>query len=216
MKHTHILFAFLTMLPMTAMGAMPYRVEQIRDTYVQKNGNDNQAFARMHRFYIGAAYDFSMWGNGADDTVHINGKNTSGFDISAGFRPIDTLRIEANYTHTTAKWNAFSMDSDIAFINAMVDARIDSLYRVFRKQTFVPYVGIGGGLAWNSADDGVHIDNKVSPAAAAMAGVAIEMGEYFTVDLGYKYLYMFRPRFDIVPDYAPTAHQFRAGVRVNF
>lgn len=216
MKHTQFLFALLALFPMTALGAIPYRVEQIRDTNVGHTGNDNQSFARDHRFYIGAAYDFSMWGNGDDGKMHINGKNTSAFDISAGFRPCDTMRIEANYTHTNAKWNAFSMDGGTAFINALVDARIDSLYRIFRKQTLVPYVGIGGGLSWNSADDGVHIDHKISPVAAALAGITVEMGEWFAVDFGYRYFYMFTPHFDIISDYAPTAHQFRAGIRVNF
>ena len=79
----------------------------------------------------------------------------------------------------------------------------------------MPYVGLGAGLSGNEAD-GAKIDDKISPAMAVMAGLGIEMGEYFTVDAGYRYMYMFSPKFDVIEGLNPTAHQFRIGARINF
>lgn len=212
-----ILFGALCLLPMAANAAIPYRVEQVKmPAAAIPDGNDVQAFARNYRFYLGGAYNFSMWNNGTDDAnVSVAGKNTSSFEAVAGIRIVDTFRLEANYVRTNAKWNSFSLTGDTAFINAIFDARIDSMYRLFRSQKLVPYVGVGAGLTWNSVDNAT-IENKISPVAAAMAGLGIELGNRFTLDFGYRYVYMFSPNFDVIADFAPTAHQFRAGVRVNF
>ena len=55
-----IIIGALFFVGTAANAAIPYRVEQIvienRDVY----GNDNEAFAREHRFYVGGMYDFSM------------------------------------------------------------------------------------------------------------------------------------------------------------
>lgn len=211
-----ILFSLLTMLPFAANAAIPYRVEQI-DMPVQPSvsGEDSQALARLRRFYVGAAYDFSIWNNGADGTVSITGKNTSSFEVMAGVRAFDIFRVEANYMRASAKWDAFSLTGDTAMINAIFDARINNIYRLFYKQRLVPYVGVGAGVSWNSAD-GATIEHKISPVAAAMAGLSVEMGEHFALDFGYKYFYMFSPKFNVIEDFAPTAHQFRVGARVHF
>lgn len=213
------IFTMLTlcMLPMVSHAAIPYRVEQVEmPTVAPVGGHDNQAFARRHRFYIGASYNFSMWDSYTDDkNVRVSGKNTSSFDVSAGVRLYDVFRLEANYINTRAEWNAFSLTGHTGMINAIVDARIDNIYRIFRSQHIVPYVGVGAGLNWNSPED-VHIENKISPVVAAIAGIGFDFGEHFTIDLGYKYFYMFTPEFDAVADLAPSAHQLRAGVRMNF
>ena len=211
-----ILFSVLTILPLTANAAIPYRVEQIEmPAEPSISGEDSQALARLHRFYVGGAYDFSIWNDGADDTVSITGKNTSSFEVMAGVRASDIFRIEANYLYTSAKWNAFELTGNTAMINAIFDARIGNLYRLFYKQRLVPYVGIGAGVSWNSAD-GATIENKITPVAAAMAGLSVELGEYFALDFGYRYMYMFSPKFNVISDFAPTAHQFRVGARVHF
>ncbi len=211
-----ILFSILTLLPVAANAAIPYRVEQIEmPAETNISGSDSQALARIHRFYVGGAYDFSMWDNGADDHISITGKNTSSFEVMAGVRAFDIFRIEANYLRTSAKWDAFSLTGDTAMINAIVDARIDSLYRLFYKQRLVPYVGIGAGASWNSVK-GTSIENKISPVAAVMAGLSVELGEYFALDFGYRYMYMFSPKFNMITDFDPTAHQFRIGARVHF
>jgi len=211
-----ILLVLLAIFPCVANAAIPYRTEQINMPVIPSvTGTDDQALARMRRFYVGGAYDFSMWNNGADDTVSISGKNTSSFDAVVGFRAFDIFRIEANYMRMSAKWNEFEMTGDVAMLNAIFDARIGNLYRLFYKQRMVPYVGIGAGISWNSPKN-VHIDDKISPVLAAMAGLSVEMGQYFALDLGYKYIYMFSPKFDAISDFAPAAHQFRVGARIHF
>ena len=87
--------------------------------------------------------------------------------------------------------------------------------RLFRSQHLVPYVGAGVGLSGNTVEN-AKIENKLSPAVAVMAGLGIELGEYFAIDAGYRYMYMFSPKFDFINDLNPTAHQFRVGARVNF
>lgn len=217
MKAIHFLAAAVCLIPSVSSAAIPYRVQQTRmPAQSAPDGRDSEAFARLHRFYVGGMYDFSMWNSYTDDhDVRASGKNTSSFEAVAGLRVFDTFRVEANYIRTRAKWGDFSMDGNTGFINALVDARIDNLYRLFYKQSLVPYVGAGAGLSWNKASD-AHIDRKMTPALAAMAGLAIEMGEYFAIDAGYRYMYMFTPKFDVINDLAPIAHQFRIGARVNF
>ncbi len=206
------LLPVLFVVPAVADAAIPYRVEQLKMPTPQ-----NEDLSDLNRFYIGGAYNFSMWSDYTDDTdVSIAGKNTSSFEVMAGLRIYDTFRIEANYLRTTADWNAFSFTGDTFFINAVWDARIDSMYRLFRTQMLVPYVGFGAGLSWNSADDGVHLDNKIAPAVAALAGVSVEFNKIFALDFGYRYFYMFNPGVDVVSDLNPAAHQFRAGARISF
>lgn len=210
-----ILFSIMCMMPMVANAAIPYRTEQVNMPVDTTPVNDDQALARLRRFYVGGAYDFSMWNNGADDTVGISGKNTSSFEAVVGMRVTDIFRLDANYIRTSAKWDAFDMTGDTAMINAYFDARIDSMYRLFYRQRMVPYVGVGAGVSWNSAD-GAKIENKISPVVSAMAGLGVELGEHFALDLGYRYMYMFSPEFDVISDFAPVAHQFRLGARVHF
>ncbi len=209
--NTKILLPMLCLLPSVAGAAIPYRVEQL------KMPAPAEDFSDINRFYIGGAYNFAMWQNYTDeDNVSVNGKNTSSFEFMAGYRIFDTFRMELNYLRTDAQYNAFSFSGDTFFVNAIWDARIDSMYRLFRSQMLVPYVGIGGGLSWNSADDRVHLDNKIAPVAAAMAGVSVEFNKIFALDFGYRYFYMFNPGTDIVSDLNPSSHQFRAGARISF
>ena len=214
---TKLLIGALCLIATTANAAVPYRVRQVRTPATElPNGNDSEAFSRNHRFYVGGMYDFAMWQSYTDENdLRAEGKNTSSFDVVAGIRIYDTFRIEANYTRTNAKWDAFSWTGNTVFLNAFFDARIDSMYRLFHSQRFVPYVGIGAGLSSNKAED-IKIDDKLSPVASVMAGLAFELGEYFTVDAGYRYVYMFTPKFDGIKDLNPTAHQFRVGARINF
>lgn len=211
-----ILFFVFALMPIMASGAIPYRVEMLEvPSVVPESGNDSESFARRHRFYIGGMYNFSMWSDDNDGAIAINGKNTSSFEAVAGVRVYDTFRVEANYIRNNAEWDAFKLTGDTVFINALVDARIDSMYRIFRPQMIVPYVGFGAGLSWNSATD-TQINRKISPVVAALAGVAFEMGEHFALDFGYRYMYMFKPGVVAISDFNPIAHQFRAGVRINF
>ena len=212
-----IIIGALCFMATAANAAIPYRVEQVVTPAPQiPVGNDREALSREHRFYIGAMYDFSMWQSYTDESdFHVNGKNTSSFDIVAGLRVYDTFRIEANYARTIAKWDDVKLVGDTLFLNGIFDARIDSLYRLFRSQYLVPYVGAGFGLSGNKVHN-AKINDKLSPAVALLAGLGVEFGEYLAFDVGYRYMYMFSPDFDGVKDLAPTAHQFRLGARINF
>lgn len=206
---------FLT-LPLMANAEILYRVEQITMPAPESvSTNDDMALARKHRFYIGGAYNFSIWSDYTDEhNIDINGKNTSSFDIVAGMRVYDTFRIEANYVNNCAQWNNLNLDSHSAFINAIFDARIDSIYRLFHTQMLVPYVGFGAGISWNSSE--YEIKNKTTPALGALAGISVEFNDIFALDFGYRYMYIFDPKFDTISDFNPTAHQFRAGARIHF
>lgn len=209
---------FLCTLPMVANAAIPYRVEQIKTPVAEMpSGLDNEAYARMRRFYVGGMYNFAMWQNFTDDQdVSINGKNSNSFEGFAGLRIYDTFRMELNYLRTDAKYNDLSLTGDTFFVNAIFDARIDNIYRIFRSQMIVPYVGAGAGLSWNSADDGVSLDKKISPVAAALAGISVEFSSIFALDFGYRYFYMFEPGTDVIKKLNPSSHQFRVGARISF
>lgn len=207
-----ILTSLLFLSPLVANAAMPYRVEQLK-----MPDNHGEDFSDVNPFYIGGAYNFSMWQNYTDDhDISVNGKNSSSFEFSAGYRIYDTFRIEANYVRTDSRWNDLSFSGDTFFLNMIWDARIDSIYRLFRSQMLIPYVGFGAGASWNRADDGTHLDNKIAPVAAALAGVSVEFNSIFALDFGYRYFYMFNLGTENVSDMNPTAHQFRAGARISF
>ena len=208
----------LVALPFAANAGITYRVEQTKMPVPETPpGLDNEAYARMRRFYVGGMYDLSMWQNFTDDNdFAISGKNTSSFEAMAGLRIYDTFRMELNWMRTSAKWNELSFKGDTFMLNAIWDARIDNVYRIFRSQMIVPYVGLGAGLSWNSADDGVHLRKKIAPTAAALAGISVEFSSLFALDFGYRYFMMFNPDTDVVADLNPTAHQFRVGARVSF
>ena len=213
-----IIIGALCLMTFSAHADMPYRVEQLVMYRDGVGGNDREAFAREHRMYVGAMYDFSMWQSFTDkNNLYVGGKNTSSFEVVAGLRVYDTFRVEANYARTIAEFDDIKMEGNTLFLNAIVDARIDSMYRLFRTQHLIPYVGAGVGLTGNKVkDDTVKINDKLSGTLAAMAGLSIELGEYFAIDAGYRYIYMFSPKFEGIQGFAPTAHQFRVGARVNF
>ena len=209
---------FLCMLPMAANAAIPYRVEQIKTPAAETpSGLDNEAYARTRRFYVGGMYNFAMWQNFTDDNdIAISGKNSSSFEGVAGLRVYDTFRVELNYLRTNAEYSELSLTGDTFMLNAIWDARIDNIYRIFRSQMIVPYVGAGAGLSWNSADDGATLDKKISPVAAALAGISVEFSSIFALDFGYRYFYMFEPGTDVIEKLNPSSHQFRVGARVSF
>lgn len=216
MKTRILLTSVLLTLPLMANAEILYRVEQIKmPTPDTAYNNDNTSLTRNRHFYIGGGYNFSIWSDYTDkNNIDINGKNTSSFDIVAGMRVYDTFRIEANYANNRAKWNDLSMDGHTVFINAIFDARIDSIYRIFHTQMLVPYVGFGAGISWNSSE--YEIKNKTTPALGVLAGIGVEFNDIFALDFGYRYTYLFDPEFKTISDLNPTAHQFRAGARIHF
>ena len=199
------------MMPAYAGAEVLYTVQGT----IEENIEQYDTYAARNRFYVGGMYNFSLWQNYSDDDVTVKGKESFGFDAVFGIRATDIFRIEGNYMYTRAKWQEFSFRTNTAFVNAIIDARIDAPYRFFYNQHLVPYVGAGGGLTWIDGID-VSPDKDLVPVANIMAGLGIEFDEFLTVDLGYRYIYMFGPGVDDLPDFVPLSHQFRAGLRMNF
>ena len=209
-----ILFCLFCLVPIAANAEITYRVQKTWEETGKDAARD--VFASKHRFYAGAMYNLSMWQNyTSDDNITADGKDTSGFDVMIGIRWFDTFRIEADYFTTRAKWNTFTVNTNTAFLNLIVDARIDSLYRMFYKQKLIPYIGAGAGATWTSGED-IVVESDTVPSFAVMAGLGIEFGERFTLDIGYRYMYMLKPGIQGIRDLAPNANQFRVGARVNF
>ncbi len=206
-----LLILLFCLAPVMANADMTYRVQK---TWEGDDAN-REAFASKHRFYAGGMYNLSLWQNHTSENMTADGKSASGFDVLLGVRLFDTFRIEADYFNTRAKWDVFSINTNTAFLNAIVDARIDSLYRMFYKQKLVPYVGAGVGATWVSGAD-VDVKSETVASFAVMAGLGVELGERFTLDLGYRYVYMLKPGVGVMRDLAPNANQFRVGARVNF
>lgn len=203
-------------LTMSANAEIIYRVQQT-NLPSENAQNDNTVLSGQKRFYIGGAYNFSIWSDYTDDTnLTLTGTDTSSFEIMTGMRIYDTFRIEANYVRTDAKWNKIHMTGDTLFLNAIFDARIDNLYRLFHTQMLVPYVGIGAGITWNAQANNTNIQNTTTATVGALAGISVEFNPIFALDFGYRYFYMFTPDFDTISDMAPSAHQFRAGARIHF
>lgn len=208
------LFIIAMLAPNVATAAMPYRAATSSRGAI--NVMDNiRPTAASHRFYVGGGYTFAAWDGAADGVARVSGRDTSSFDVVAGYRAADWFRMELDYSRVDARFSGFKLHGDAVMVNAIFDARLDSMYRIIHRQTIIPYVGVGAGASFNSARN-AHIDDDVSAVFAALAGFGIEMGDRFTVDLGYRYFYMTEPKFDVIRDLAPSAHQFRAGVRVNF
>lgn len=209
------LIYLLCLMPMVAQAKIIYRTQQTGSVPGAKVVESKDTFADRHRVYVGAMYDFSMWQNYDDGENVIHGANESGFDGLIGFRLSDIFRLEADYMYNRAKWSSFSMNTHTIFFNAIVDARVDSLYRMFYNQKLVPYVGAGAGLTFYDAK-GLEFGNDTNASLAAMAGLGVELGEHFTLDFGYRYVYMFKPSVDMAPNLSPSAHQIRLGARINF
>lgn len=206
------LFCLLCMMPACASAEVLYTVQG----NIEDNVGQYDTYAVRHRFYVGGTYDFALWQNYIDDTATVaKGKESFGFDAMFGIRATDILRIEGDYMYTRAKFDDFSIRANTALLNAIVDARIDAPYRFFYDQHLVPYIGAGGGLGWVKGVD-TKVSKDIVPVANVLAGVGIEFDDFLTVDLGYRYIYMFGPGVETMPDFTPRAHQFRAGLRMNF
>ncbi len=192
--------------------AVPYRVEATGESMAAQSGkNDSEALARVRRFYVGGFYNFSTWSDLGNGTVKFKGENKGGLEAVAGVRVYDTFRLEANYYNLEAAWDSgFEMSGNTFMLNAIFDARMDSIYRMFKTQKLVPYVGVGAGFSMNEA---TGLEDWTSPVASVLAGLGIELGDRVAFDVGYRYMYVFESgEFDT----GLGAHQFRGGIRVSF
>lgn len=96
---------------------------------------------------------------------------------------------------------------------------------------FVPYLGAGVGIAWNSTDDvvlspaGIRLagDTESSLAWALMAGVGYQVSERAILDLGYRYIDLGGATSSAGAGVAApvrvhdlAAHEIKVGLRYHF
>lgn len=215
---TKFILPILCFVPMVATASSVYRTEVVNTSVMYTpSGIDDNALARTRRFYIGGMFNWTMWQDfTSDNNIEIHGDNTTSYEGFVGVRLYDTFRMELNYVHTDAQWDGLTLTGDTAMINAILDARIDNIYRAVRPQYIVPYVGFGAGMSWNMKNNDAELDKQFSPVVAALAGISFEFNSVFALDFGYRYLYMFEPGVSAIDNFNPTAHQFRVGARISF
>ncbi|MCL2369322.1 MAG: porin family protein [Alphaproteobacteria bacterium] len=169
------------------------------------------SIASTHPFYIMAGGVMSDWREG---------NNSASFEFAAGLRATDNVRLELNYQRMTADFNSFELSSNVFMMNAIMDGRVDRQFTWLRRQWLVPYIGIGAGLSDNSISGAnATLEHDMAPVVAIMTGVSIEFSDSLALDIGYRYMYMFRTGVQIMGndfDINPAAHQVRAALRLHF
>lgn len=136
----------------------------------------------------GAGFGYEM-GNGLRFDVTIDELVNNGLHLTKDFN--NAVDVDGNYT--------LMLRSTIAMANVYYDYYFDSLgLGLFDSGGggLFGYVGAGVGAAWNRLDANVQPEDplvafsipsggNISPAAAVMAGVGIDMGTW-TADVGYR------------------------------
>ncbi|MCL2737595.1 MAG: porin family protein [Alphaproteobacteria bacterium] len=167
-------------------------------------------------FYAAVNFVGARWNNARKDGFELDGKITPGFDLAIGARATDNIRLELNYYYADVKYDALKMNGHIFFLNALYDGR----FRAAARQWLVPYVGFGIGVSRNSTTAAdTDLGERFTPVVAALTGLAFELNRTFSIDVGYRYMYMFSPDFIIAGDtfeIPPTSHQLRTGLKVSF
>ena len=107
-----------------------------------------------------------------------------------------------------------------------------------RTMGITPYVGVGVGLAYHSMDDVTWIDpanntwqiagaEQLEVAWSLMAGASYQLSDRMALDVGYRYVDLGNARSErhVIADPTQdaqvlfediTAHEIKAGIRVNF
>jgi opacity protein-like surface antigen len=223
-----------------AHARVDYRAQATKGLDAKEKSEESTSFASERRFYVKGDFVMAWWQNtapGIPGTIYgieERGRSDTSFDVGIGVRATDWFRAEFEYYRFTADYsvdiagvrhNNISIDGDAFMLNAIFDARIDHKYSFLRRQFVVPFVGLGIGVSHNSLDKhslsvGDTIDRRYTPVAAAIAGVAFEFNKTFSIDVGYRYFYMFSPKIDsaMFGDRAivPNGHQLRIGAKINF
>lgn len=136
--------------------------------------------------------------------MKISGKQYAG-SLAAGYK-FGNLRVEVSAEYR--RQNTISGGANLNGASVIYSARTNqygTLMSGFYDLDMAgfpiqPYVGLGAGISLNQTKFGVDYDGATSASAsidysqafaftgAAMAGVAINLGDHFTVDLGYRYM----------------------------
>ena len=175
----------------------------------EKKINNSKVLAENRPFYISGFYNLNFWQDKSDKNIEIKGNQTKSFDFAVGHRMYDTFRLEANYSQINAEYNKLSFSNNSLILNLIFDARVDSVYRIFKRQLLMPYIGFGFGTSWG--------DVKSNFIALGLLGISVELEDFIHLDFGYKYTFL--SSINNLEDYekiSPISNGIRAGIRVNF
>ena len=144
--------------------------------------------------YLAAKFKYAI----TDNSVEANGvKKSMDKDLAGGSAALgvkipfanNAFRLEAEYTRTADAKKTFGEGRDSVQAKLRSQALMFNAYCDFYTKTpFTPYVsaGLGGARTKLSADDkAIH---QTELAWQLGFGVAYEINEHFTADLGYRYI----------------------------
>lgn len=170
--------------------------------------NKSKTLAENRPLYIAGFYNLNFWQDKSNKIHQIKGKESKSFDIVIGHRVYDTFRIEANYTQINTKYDKFSFSNNGINLNFLFDGRVDSIYRIFKRQLLMPYIGFGVGTSWG--------DIKGNFIASGLFGISLELEDFIHLDFGYKYTYMSPINLKNMENFSPISNGIKAGIRINF
>jgi opacity protein-like surface antigen len=153
---------------------------------------------------------------GGREFSDVTGKGSPVWGGGVGYKFNEWLRADVTVDHMSTlglKSGLGSMGcfgTDTCTVSRRGDGRITPLlanayFDMGNWYGFTPYVGAGAGVAWMKYDPGrmsfIGAANgatyattdgfqKTTPALAAMAGLAVDLGSGITLDAGYRYLWL--------------------------
>jgi len=147
-------------------------------------------------FYVrgDAGMSFLNWSGSDNDWAGIIGGGV-------GYRANDNLRSDV-----TVDWSGtYAIGAGASLSTTTV---LGNLYYDFDSYSaFTPYVGAGVGYGWVNRD--IYSD-RGGLAAGLAAGVAVDLGHNFDLDIGYRF------RDTLIKGSNPMEHQVTAGIRFSF
>ena len=147
-------------------------------------------------FYVrgDAGMSFLNWSGSDNDWAGIIGGGV-------GYRANDNLRSDV-----TVDWSGtYAIGAGASLSTTTV---LGNLYYDFDSYSaFTPYVGAGVGYGWVNRD--IYSDRS-GLAAGLAAGVAVDLGHNFDLDIGYRF------RDTLIKGSNPMEHQVTAGIRFSF
>ena len=201
------------------------------------------AFAENNKkgIYAGIKLIDSIQGNWIDDGGDLSGfQNTIGGGIFVGYdfyHKFDVpVRMELEYA-LRSEWSTdqdYSVGGVRATAKAMANVQtlLANFYYDFRNSSnFTPYVGLGLGVAFIEASVDASLTTPWGWAAGSVsdsetafawnigAGVAYNINDTVTIDLGYRYLNLGDSKFkfnNLKASAFSAAHEIMLGLRFTF
>lgn len=135
-------------------------------------------------FYLGA----QIGGQAAMDSDDTSNTYDFGYDIGlvGGYDFGQNYRVEAEWSYRSNNADPGSLDTNVVMGNVYFDVP-------FRNSRFVPYIGVGAGIAFISAGDMVVNGSREDDVNAtfgyqAMAGLAYDISDNVTAGIEYRFL----------------------------